>query len=143
MLGYYPQTVDVKFDADDFDINTTSESVRKRNDKILELMNEKGITDVDSIDTIVENFNGDIIDIRIKKDPSDNVNHPKHYKAKNGMEVIDVIEAFTANLNGYEASHTANVIKYICRWKEKNGLEDLKKAQWYLERLIKNIEEGK
>ena len=48
MLGYYPQTVDVKFDADDFDINTTSESVRKRNDKILELMNEKGITDMNS-----------------------------------------------------------------------------------------------
>ena len=71
------------------------------------------------------------------------VNHPSHYKAKNGMEVIDVIEAFTANLNGYEASHTANVIKYICRWKEKNGLEDLKKAQWYLNRLIKNIEENK
>ena len=59
------------------------------------------------------------------------------------MEVIDVIEAFTANLRGYEATHTGNVIKYICRWKEKNGLEDLKKAQWYLNRLIKNIEENK
>ena len=59
------------------------------------------------------------------------------------MEVIDVIEAFTANLKGYEATHTGKVIKYICRWKEKNGLEDLRKAQWYLNRLIKNIEEGK
>lgn len=76
-------------------------------------------------------------------DTNDMVNHPKHYKAKNGMEVIDVIEAFTANLNGYEASHTANIIKYICRWKEKNGLEDLKKAEWYLNRLIENIEKNK
>lgn len=73
----------------------------------------------------------------------DMVNHPKHYKAKNGMEVIDVIEAFTANLEGYEATHTGNVIKYICRWKEKNGLEDLRKAQWYLNRLIENIEKNK
>lgn len=73
----------------------------------------------------------------------DMVNHPKHYKAKNGLEVIDVIEAFTANLSGYEATHTGNVIKYICRWKEKNGLEDLRKAQWYLNRLIENIEKNK
>lgn len=77
------------------------------------------------------------------KNGFDMVNHPKHYKAKNGMEVIDVIEAFTANLEGYEATHTGNVIKYICRWKEKNGLEDLRKAQWYLNRLIENIEKNK
>lgn len=79
----------------------------------------------------------------IKQLDFDMVNHPKHYKAKNGMEVIDVIEAFTANLEGYEATHTGNVIKYICRWKEKNGLEDLRKAQWYLNRLIENIEKNK
>ena len=88
----------------------------------------------------VTNSLGDIIHVEYKEDM---VNHPKHYKAKNGMEVIDVIEAFTANLSGYEATHTGNVIKYICRWKEKNGLEDLRKAQWFLNRLIKNIEENK
>ena len=43
-------------------------------------------------------------------------------------------------MNGFEATHTGNVIKYICRWKKKNGLEDLKKARWYLDRLIEKIE---
>lgn len=71
---------------------------------------------------------------------SDNVNHPAHYKTKNGIETIQVIEAFTDGLMGVEATDTGNVIKYICRWKKKNGLEDLKKAQWYLNHLINHVE---
>ncbi len=71
----------------------------------------------------------------------DIVNHPPHYKTRNGLEAIDVIEAFTEGLSGAEATNTGNVIKYICRWKKKNGLTDLKKAQWYLSRLISQIEE--
>lgn len=71
----------------------------------------------------------------------DNVNHPKHYKAENGLETIDVIEAFTENLKGIEATDTGNVIKYICRWNHKNGLEDLKKARWYLNHLINHVED--
>ena len=67
---------------------------------------------------------------------SDMVNHPDHYKTKSGLETIDVIEAFTDDLSGGEATNTGNVIKYICRWKKKNGLEDLEKARWYLDRLI-------
>lgn len=70
-----------------------------------------------------------------------NVNHPSHYQSKNGLEAIDVMEAFTENLTGAEAVNTSNVLKYICRWKNKNGLEDLKKAQWYLNRLIGVVEE--
>lgn len=70
----------------------------------------------------------------------DMVSHPPHYQAKNGMEVIDVIEAFTANLTGIEATDTGNVIKYICRWKEKNGKQDLEKARWYINHLINHIE---
>ena len=70
----------------------------------------------------------------------DMVNHPSHYKSNYGIEVIDVIEAFTEDLKGVEAVSTANVIKYICRWKKKNGLEDLKKAQWYLDHLVDYIE---
>lgn len=66
----------------------------------------------------------------------DNVNHPEHYMSESGIEVIDVIDAFTEDLEGPEAVYTANVIKYICRWKKKNGLEDLEKAKWYLDRLI-------
>lgn len=70
----------------------------------------------------------------------DMVNHPPHYQSSSGLEVIDVIEAFTENLSGAEATNTGNVIKYICRWKDKNGLEDLKKARWYLNRLIQTVE---
>lgn len=68
------------------------------------------------------------------------VDHPNHYQSKKGLEVIDVIEAFTSNLSGIEAFDTGNVIKYICRWKKKNGLEDLKKARVYLNLLIEHVE---
>jgi hypothetical protein len=70
----------------------------------------------------------------------DNVNHPQHYQSKSGLETIDVIEAFTEDLVGGEATNTGNVLKYMCRWKSKNGLEDLKKARWYLDRLIGIVE---
>ena len=73
----------------------------------------------------------------------DNVNHPSHYQSKSGLEVIDVIDAFTEDLSGKEAYYTGNIIKYICRWKSKNGLEDLKKANWYLTRLIEQLENKK
>lgn len=68
------------------------------------------------------------------------VSHPDHYQTKSGLETIQVIEAFTDGLEGIEAVCTANVIKYVCRWKKKNGLQDLKKAQWYLTHLINHVE---
>ena len=133
------------------------EYLERKRQKLIKDMEKAGIEQLDydsDVKTIIRDGNGNVLDIQMKepgesfnscraRNGFDMVNHPKHYKAKNGMEVIDVIEAFTANLKGYEATHTGNVIKYICRWKEKNGLEDLKKAQWYLNRLIKNIEENK
>ena len=72
---------------------------------------------------------------------TDMINHPSHYISPKGIEVIDVIEAFTADLQGIEATDTGNIIKYICRWKHKNGIEDLEKARWYLNHLISHIEE--
>ena len=133
------------------------EYLERKRQKLIKDMDKAGIEQLDydsDVKTIIRDGNGHVLDIQMKepgesfnscraRNGFDMVNHPKHYKAKNGMEVIDVIEAFTANLEGYEATHTGNVIKYICRWKEKNGLEDLRKAQWYLNRLIKNIEENK
>lgn len=71
----------------------------------------------------------------------DMVSHPPHYQSQTGLEVIDVIKAFTADLVGIEATDTGNIIKYICRWKHKNGLEDLKKARWYLDHLINIVED--
>ena len=67
------------------------------------------------------------------------VNHPEHYQSKKGIEVIDVMDAFTEGLEGIEAVDTAQVIKYICRWKKKNGLEDLKKAKRYIDHLINKV----
>ena len=72
------------------------------------------------------------------------VSHPEHYMSKTGMEVIDVIEAFTDELKGVEATDTGNIIKYACRWKTKHGIQDLEKTLWYTQHLIdhlKNIEE--
>lgn len=71
------------------------------------------------------------------------VSHPSHYISETGLEVIDVIEAFTFDLKGIEATDTGNIIKYICRWKNKNGLQDLKKAMWYLQHLIDHVEKLK
>ena len=67
------------------------------------------------------------------------VSHPPHYMSETGLETIDVIEAFTARLMGIEATDTGNILKYMCRWKEKNGLQDLEKAKWYLEHLINHV----
>lgn len=67
---------------------------------------------------------------KVETEEADMVNHPPHYNYGNGMEVIDVIDAFDCN---YEQG---NIIKYVLRYKHKNGVEDLKKAKWYLEHLI-------
>lgn len=66
---------------------------------------------------------------------NDNVKHPAHY-THGKFECIDVLEDITKELQGIEAICTANAVKYLWRWKHKNGLEDLKKAQWYINKLI-------
>lgn len=71
------------------------------------------------------------------------VEHPNHYQSGNGLEVWEVIEAFTSELTGVEAFDTGNVIKYICRWNKKNGLQDLKKAKEYIEHLIAHVENNR
>ena len=63
----------------------------------------------------------------------DPVNHPPHYK-QGGIETIDFIEAKRL---GY---HLGNVVKYISRAYHKGGMEDLLKAQWYLNRAIEKGE---
>lgn len=71
---------------------------------------------------------------------NDKINHPSHYTTGK-VECIDAIESATVNLNGIEAVCTANAIKYLWRWRQKNGIEDLKKARWYINKLIADIEE--
>tara|TARA_E500000318_G_scaffold18937_1_gene19703 strand:+ start:2729 stop:2968 length:240 start_codon:yes stop_codon:yes gene_type:complete len=64
----------------------------------------------------------------------DNVNNPKHY-GQGDIECIDYIKDILTDeeLIGY---YRGNVAKYLHRWRYKNGVEDLKKARWYLEALI-------
>lgn len=74
-----------------------------------------------------------------EKQETDMVNHPQHYISETGLETIEVLEAFTFDLKGIEAVATGNILKYMCRWKSKNGLQDLEKAQWYLSYLIEHV----
>lgn len=67
------------------------------------------------------------------------VDHPTHYKSADGSEVIDVIAKATEYLTGIEAFDVGNMIKYICRWKWKNGLEDVKKCRWYARHLYSHV----
>jgi hypothetical protein len=70
----------------------------------------------------------------------DPVNHPKHYQSQGAacpkcsaeIECIDVTRHMNFNLG--------NAVKYIWRYESKNGLEDLKKAKWYLDDFIKQLE---
>ena len=71
----------------------------------------------------------------------DMVNHPSHY-TQGGIECIDALKAATISKTGIEAVCTANAIKYLWRYEEKNGIEDVKKARWYIDRLIKELENG-
>lgn len=67
------------------------------------------------------------------KNQDNTINHPNHYtEHKSGIECIDVVEHMQFNLG--------NAIKYIWRHEKKNGVEDLKKAIWYLEREINRQE---
>lgn len=70
------------------------------------------------------------------------VNHPSHYTSGK-VECIDAIESATGDLTGIEAVCTANIIKYVWRWKLKNGVEDLEKASWYLHKLIEKKKDDK
>lgn len=72
---------------------------------------------------------------------TDMVNHPAHY-TQGGVECIDALKAATVGLTGIEAVCTANAIKYLWRWKQKGGIQDLDKAIWYIRRLEEEIGNG-
>lgn len=70
----------------------------------------------------------------------DAVNHPAHY-TQGGIECIDALAAATVGKTGIEAVCVANVIKYLWRYESKGGIEDVKKARWYIERLVGEMEQ--
>ena len=65
---------------------------------------------------------------------TDNVNKPEHY-TQGSVECIDAIESATIGLTGIVAVCVANIIKYVWRFGRKNGIEDLDKADYYLQRV--------
>ncbi len=68
-------------------------------------------------------------------EPRDSVNHPSHYN-QGDVECIDAIRSAVTGLEGIEAYYAGNVIKYVWRHKHKGGVDDLRKAAFYLERMI-------
>ena len=73
----------------------------------------------------------------MRKQKEDMVNNPPHYN-KSGIETIDAIKAMTDD--GYEYYLQGNIMKYLWRYRYKNGVEDLKKAQWYLNEFIEELD---
>lgn len=70
---------------------------------------------------------------------TDKVNHPAHYQTASGLECIDVIEALGDGL----AYCRGNAIKYLWRLGKKGeALEDVRKAQWYVNRLVQQLEQA-
>lgn len=71
--------------------------------------------------------------VTMRRPNLDNVNHPKHYTSHpSGVECIQVVEHMSFNIG--------NAMKYLWRADLKNGLEDLKKAEWYIRREIERLE---
>ena len=70
--------------------------------------------------------------------PKDNVNSPSHYN-QSGIECIDAIKASLGD--EYRDYCKGNVMKYLWRYKYKNGIEDLKKAQWYLNSMVDSLQQ--
>ncbi|EKJ6091307.1 DUF3310 domain-containing protein [Listeria monocytogenes] len=74
--------------------------------------------------------------VSMKKQNTDNVNNPSHYTA-GGIETLDYIKA---KVKDYPSYAVGNILKYVSRYEHKNGIEDLKKAQFYLNNLIEWME---
>lgn len=71
----------------------------------------------------------------------DLVNRPPHY-AETRIECIDAIGAMVEQWPGEPAYYAGNVLKYVWRHRQKTPVESLKKARWYLDRLIAHVEAG-
>ncbi|MBC1862105.1 DUF3310 domain-containing protein [Listeria welshimeri] len=76
--------------------------------------------------------------LSMKNENTDNVNNPAHYTT-GGIETLDYIKAKVKDYPSYAAG---NILKYVSRYEHKNGIEDLKKAQFYLNDLIAELEKG-
>lgn len=75
---------------------------------------------------------------------SDMVNMPTHYRSGE-VECIEAMESASRNadLPPFVGYLWLNAFKYLWRWPYKNGLEDLKKCRWYIDKLIATLEGDK
>jgi len=78
---------------------------------------------------------------RKESEQADMVNKPPHYQSDNGIECIDAIRAQMSS-DQFAAYCQGNIAKYIWRWRAKSGIESLKKAQWYLAKMIDEVSNG-
>lgn len=86
-----------------------------------------------------------MINEMLKMKTEDKINHPNHYQGINNLEVLEVHENFLPKYDKYGAlvgAYIFNAIKYILRAPDKNGIEDLKKARFYLDEVIKHLEDN-
>lgn len=95
--------------------------------------------------SLLRDMSDDVLDrclefISISDAKPEMVQHPAHYN-QGKVECIDAMAAATVNKRGIEAICVSNIIKYLWRYESKNGLEDVKKAQFYLNRLIDELED--
>ena len=75
----------------------------------------------------------------VQQQGADMVNHPPHYN-KYGVECSEALRSACGE--GFEYYLQGNVMKYLWRYRYKNGIEDLKKANWYLELLMETVDNG-
>lgn len=88
----------------------------------------------DAAANIMKTFSA--VGVSMKNQNNDNVNNPSHYTS-GGIETLDYIKAKVKDYPSYVAG---NILKYVSRYEHKNGIEDLKKAQFYLNDLIEWME---
>lgn len=88
-------------------------------------------------------------DDKYKLEEYDNVNKPKHYMLfpEHNIEVRDLMKLLADQLDyeGYSAmliSDYIQAMQYLLRWHNKNGIEDVRKAKWYLDKIIEELDNG-
>jgi len=88
-------------------------------------------------DEFVASMIGRVKMMKPEKMKDDKVNNPSHY-GQGSIECIDYIKDFLTQ-EEYIGYLRGNIAKYLHRWRHKNGVEDLKKANWYLQALIQEM----
>lgn len=124
-LGFYPHWEPVAYDYDRDDEWTAEAFYREAGPQFMTHDNENSL--------------GELLRKRLQQPKSDSVNSPAHYTT-GGIETIDYIKA-KLGVQGTIAYCMGNVMKYTSRWQDKNGLEDLEKADWYLDYAINLMKE--